>query len=113
MPIYIPSIPAYVDALVDQYRLYKAGSKPALAYYATWQLKNLTRCLYLELPHQKNTILLEIEGRNERYLEQYFGNYKRKPFYVIDVESRQPVKVNVWNPTSYPESLRKHWEGEA
>lgn len=106
-PIFIPSIPTFLDALVDQKRLYKAGCKPALAFYAGWQLNNLTRYLYLELPHQKNTIQFEVEARNEGYLEQCFVNFKRKPFYVIDIQSRQPVLANVWDPDSYPESFCK------
>lgn len=112
-PIFIPSIPAFLDALVDQIRLYKEGCKPALAFYAGWQLDNLTRYLYLELPHQKNRILFEVEVRNDGYLEQHFRNYKRKPFYVIDMESRQPVLANVWDPDSYPASSRRRREGKA
>jgi hypothetical protein len=102
--ILIPRIPAYLDALIYHATRYKF-SKPALASSASWQIRNLTRYLYLELPHQQLPLLIELE--EDEFMEKYLQNFTRKPFYVYrkgpDGEL-EATRVKEWDPTSYP-----HW----
>jgi hypothetical protein len=76
-PIFIPSLPAYMDALVYHTTHYRK-SKEELALDATWIVGNLVRYLYLELPHQQLLLLMEME--EDGYIEEYLKDYKRKPF---------------------------------
>ena len=99
--LFIPTIPSYLDALVYHITRYN-NTKTSLAFISQWQIRNLTRYLYLELPGLRNQILFEVEGSTERFLENYFNNYKRKPFYVLSKEG-ELVLVERHRPDSYPE----------
>ncbi|OBT89770.1 hypothetical protein VE02_01374 [Pseudogymnoascus sp. 03VT05] len=99
--INILSIPAYLDALVYQSTNYKT-SKHELASTADWQIRNLTRYLFLELPHQRDSILFQVKAETENFLLPYLARWKRKPHYVTS-RSRGLVLVNDWDPDSYPE----------
>lgn len=48
---YVPRIPAYLDVLVAQYARYNRNNKRQLSSAANFQIRNLTRYLFLELPH--------------------------------------------------------------
>lgn len=104
--LFIPTIPSYLDALVYHKTRY-TNTKPSLAFISQWQIRNLTRYLYLELPQLRNHILFEVEGSTERFLEKYFNNYKRKPFYVLSKEG-ELVLVERHRPESYPELFSRH-----
>ncbi|KAI9740075.1 MAG: hypothetical protein M1818_004826 [Claussenomyces sp. TS43310] len=82
-PILIPSIPAFLDALVYHTTRYKS-SKPQLQALSECLIYNLTRYMYLEIPPQSNTILFQVEAETERYLEAHFARYKRKPRFRYD-----------------------------
>jgi hypothetical protein len=64
-------------------------SKPRLAFIAGWQIRNLTRYLYLEFPTQKNAILFLVEAETEKYMDSYLKNYKRKPHFSVMNFARQ------------------------
>lgn len=103
--IFVPSLPAYMDALVYHTTRYRQ-SKEGLALHSAWIVKNLVRYLYLELPHQQLPLLMEME--EDGYMEEYFKDYKTKPFFVYGIaegvfESKQ---VRLWDPSSYPEWCR-------
>jgi hypothetical protein len=102
-PIFILSIPAYLDALVYHTTHYQT-SKPELVSIADWQIRNLTRYLYLELPHQKNAILFQVEAETEKYMESYFEGYRRKPRFVM-TRSNGITRVHEWDPASYPNDI--------
>lgn len=80
-PINILSIPSYLDALVYQNTHYET-SKHELASIADWQIRNLTRYLFLELPHQRDPLLFQVKAETENYLLPYFARWKRKPHFV-------------------------------
>lgn len=100
-PINVLSIPAYLDALVYQSTHYETY-KHELASLADWQIRNLTRYLFLELPHQRDSVLFHVEAETENFLLPYFARWKRKPHYVTS-RSKGLVLVNDWDPKSYPE----------
>ncbi|KIW09637.1 uncharacterized protein PV09_00501 [Verruconis gallopava] len=104
--LFIPTIPTYLDALVYHIIQY-TNTKTSLAFISQWQIRNLTRYLYLELPDLRNQILFEVEGSTERFLENYFNNYKRKPFYVLSKEG-ELVLVERHSRSSYPELFPGH-----
>jgi hypothetical protein len=76
--ILVPNIASYLDALVYHDAQYRS-SKPRLALISAWQIRNLTRYLYLELPKCRLQVLIEVEAESEKFLEDYFNKYKRKP----------------------------------
>lgn len=101
--INILSIPAYLDALVyhtTHYSTFKLG----LASVADVQINNLTKDLFLELPHQMNPLLFQVDTETENYLQPYFAGWKRMPHYVMSL-SKGRVPVNAWDLESYPEDL--------
>jgi hypothetical protein len=97
-PILVPSLPVYLDALIFRKTHYKE-SKPGLAFLASWIIRNLTRYLYLELPHQQLPLLIELE--EDEHMEEYLRNFKRKPFFVY--RRGLELQVQEWDPTSYPD----------
>ncbi|KAH6616793.1 hypothetical protein C7974DRAFT_442602 [Boeremia exigua] len=97
-PILVPSLPAYLDALVFQATHYRE-SKQELALFASWIIRNLVRYLYLELPHQQLPLLIELE--EDDYMEEYLRDYKRKPFFVY--QEGVGTQVHKWDPASYPD----------
>lgn len=102
-PIFVLRIPAYLDALVYRTTHYQT-SKPELVSIANWQIRNLTRYLYLELPHQKNAILFQVEAETERYMEPYFERYVRKPRFVL-TRLNGMVRVHEWDPATNPNDI--------
>jgi hypothetical protein len=112
IPIFIPSLPAHLDALIYQATQYR-HSKPELAELASWEIRNLTRYLYLELPHQQLRLLIEIE--EDDFIDHYLQNYKRKPVFVYrrvpgtDSEF-ESTRVKEWDPSSYPDWCHQ-WRG--
>ena len=98
-----------MDALVYHTTRYWK-SKNGMALDSACIVSNLVRYLYLELPHQQLPQLMELE--EDGYMEEYFKDYKRKPFLVYRIvegvfESQQ---VKLWDPSSYPEwCVAKVW----
>lgn len=103
IPINVLSIPAYLDALVYHTTHYET-SKPELASIADWQIRNLTRYLYLELPHQREPLLFQVEAETENYMLPYLARWKRKPHYVTS-RSKGLVLVSDWDPDSFPDDI--------
>jgi hypothetical protein len=101
--VFVPRIPAYLDAMIYHATRYEQ-SKPALASNAHWQIQNLTRCLYLELPHQQLPLLIELEGYE--YMENYLQRFVRKPRFVYRTAPGtefEATRVKEWDPTSFPD----------
>jgi len=63
-PIFIPRIPAYLDTLVSQ-AMRCQKSKPQLHSFAQWQIRNLTRYLYLEVPTPQRDVFSPVEEETE------------------------------------------------
>jgi hypothetical protein len=86
-----------------------------LASVANWQIRNLVRYLYLELPHQKNALLFQLSEEAENYMGSYLEGYKREPFYVLPSsfpKGRHPVLARREDPESYPEEIKSQWREE-
>jgi hypothetical protein len=83
-PVYAPSIPRFIDALLDQqrYRLahvetYNYGTRRATL--PLYHLSNLIRYLHLEKPYQREKLIPELAERNRADMETQLDRYKRKP----------------------------------
>jgi hypothetical protein len=101
--ILIPALPNYIDALIYHMTRYKT-SKPGLWALSAWQLRNLTRYLYLELDHQQLPLLIQLE--EYEFMEGYLKRFVRKPRFVYRVDERGSfgaTRVREWDPESYPE----------
>jgi hypothetical protein len=102
-PILVLSLPTYIDALIHHATHYKI-SKPGLWFVSNWQLRNLTRYLYLELDHQQLPLLIELEEYES--MEKYLERFVRKPRFVYGRDGRgefRAVRVREWERESYPE----------
>jgi hypothetical protein len=113
-PLLIPKIVVYLDSLLYQRNNYRE-SRPELASVANWQIRNLVRYLYLELSHQKNALLFQLNEEAENYMESYLEGYKRKPFYVLPSsfpKGRHLVLARREDPESYPEEIKSQWREE-
>ncbi|UPX14122.1 uncharacterized protein EKO05_0004613 [Ascochyta rabiei] len=98
-PVFVPSLAVYLDALIYHSNHY-GYSKPGLATIASLQIRNLTRYLYLELPHQQLPLLIELE--EYEYMDEYLGRYKRKPFSVYRRASGSDVEAYKWKSRIQP-----------
>ncbi|KAA6410355.1 MAG: hypothetical protein FRX48_05776 [Lasallia pustulata] len=85
-PIYIPTIPRILDALLDQarYRITyaenfpgKGGNRPS------YHLSNFVRYLHLEKPQQRERLLPELAERNRGAMEAAINKFKRKPLLTL------------------------------
>jgi hypothetical protein len=86
-PIYIPTIPRILDALLDQARYYRvthAKNLPEkLGYRVNYHLRNFVRYLHLEKPQQREKILPELVERNRGEMEAIMNKFKRKPLLTL------------------------------
>ncbi|KIM41655.1 hypothetical protein M413DRAFT_444912 [Hebeloma cylindrosporum] len=81
-PIYIPTLPRMLDALLDQsrYRIIHPEEFPLSGTNrAKYHLLNFTRYLHLEKPVQRERVLPELAERNRADMVTILNNYKRKP----------------------------------
>jgi hypothetical protein len=98
--IFIPSIPTFIQAICSQ-KVDYAESKPNLACYAPWFIRNLTRYLYLEVSPRWDAIVLQLDDPYYEMMEEYLSKYKRKPR-IVSESSEKAVQVQEWDPTTYP-----------
>ena len=96
--ILVPSIPSYLNAMVYHATQYKTA-KPQLSFMSKWQIRNLTRYLYLELPECRHRVLLEVDADAKQFLGQFFDKYKRKPLFNVN-KSGEVVEIKPWVPQS-------------
>jgi hypothetical protein len=88
-PIYIPTIPRMLDALLDQarYRVIYAENFPEepekLGYRVEYHLRNFVRYLHLEKLQQREKMLPELAERNRGEMEALMNNFKRKPLLTL------------------------------
>jgi hypothetical protein len=85
-PIYIPSIPRMLDALLDQAR-YRDGHPEKISYLSghrpRYHLSNFTRYLHLEKPTQRERVLPELAERNREAMEVILNKFKRQPLLTL------------------------------
>lgn len=84
-PIYIPSIPRMIDALLDQarYRVMHPEEFPTPGDRPRYHLRNFIRYLHLEKPTQREKVLPELVERNRGEMEVLLNKYKRKPLVTL------------------------------
>ncbi|KAI9782357.1 MAG: hypothetical protein M1839_005230 [Geoglossum umbratile] len=83
-PVYVPSIPRLIDALLDQQRYRQThfetyNYESALDTLSSYHLSNLIRYLHLEKPYQREKLIPQLAGRNRADMETRLDKYKRKP----------------------------------
>jgi hypothetical protein len=83
-PVYVPSIPRFIDALLDQQRYRQAHAETynyvsILDTLPSYHLSNFIRYLHLEKPHQREKLMPELAERNRADMEARLNRYKRKP----------------------------------
>lgn len=94
-PIYIPTIPRILDALLDQarYRVTHAESFPEkLGYRPQHHLRNFVRYLHLEKPQQRERLLPELAERNRGEMEAVINKFKRKPLVTLASLQQQELE---------------------
>ena len=85
-PIYIPTIPRMLDALLDQarYRVTYAENFPGkLGNRPEYHLRNFVRYLHLEKLQQRERLLPELAERNLGEMEAIMNKFKRKPLVTL------------------------------
>ena len=85
-PIYIPTIPRILDALLDQarYRITYAENFPdKLGNRPSYHLSKLVCYLHLEKPEQQKRLLPELAERNRGAMEAIINKFKRKPLVTL------------------------------
>jgi hypothetical protein len=85
-PIYIPTIPRILDALLDQarYRVIYAENFPGkLGSRLGYHLRNFVRYLHLEKPQQQERMLPELAERNREEMKAIMNKFKRKPLVTL------------------------------
>jgi hypothetical protein len=85
-PIYIPTIPRILDALLDQanHRVIYAENFPGkLGNRPEYHLRNFVRYLHLEKPQQRKRLLPELAERNQGKMEATMNKFKRKPLLTL------------------------------
>lgn len=99
-PVYVPSIPRMLDALLDQARYrtthaaaenFSSSSSEQGGNRPRYHLQNCVRYLHLEKAHQRERVLLELAERNRGEMELIMDKFKRKP--VVTLASLQDVKA--------------------
>ena len=93
-PIYIPSIPRMLDALLDQshYRVTHPEDYPSVVENRPrYHLGNFIRYLHLEKVVQREKVLPELAERNRGEMEVLLDKFKRKP--LVTLASLQAEKV--------------------
>lgn len=101
--IFILSIPSFIQAMWSQ-KVDYAESKPRLAVYASWFIRNLTQYLYLKVSPRRHAIVIQLDESYDAMMEEYVSNNKRKPG-IVPIFSKkkvQVVEVQEWDPTTYP-----------
>jgi len=82
VPVYVPSIPQFTDALLDQqrYRLSHAENyRSSMGTLPSYHLSNFVRYLHLEKKYQREKILPGLADRNKADMEKRLNKFKRKP----------------------------------
>jgi len=85
-PIYIPSIPRMLDAMLGQarYRVTHPENFPELGTNRPrYHLQNFIRYLHLEKPTQRGKVLPELAERNRGELEVLLDKFQRKPLATL------------------------------
>lgn len=101
-PIFVPTLPTYLDALIYHVIHYEE-SRRGLSSESSWQIENLTRYLYLELPHQHLPLLIELE--ESEFMEKFLRAYVRKPCFVyhnVPGLGFTATRIREWDPSSIP-----------
>ena len=94
-PIYIPTIPRMLDALLDQarYRVTHAENFPGKqGNRPRYHLGNLVRYLHLEKSQQRKRVLPELAERNRGDMETIINKFKRKP--LLTLASLKNMELN-------------------
>lgn len=94
---FIPTLQAHLNALLDQIRKYSGDpAKKAMYSEARWNIWNLARYLFLELPHQREKILNKVHEQNREPMEERLNAYKRKLNVGVDSTTKKIYTIIPW-----------------
>ena len=85
-PIYIPTIPRMLEALMDQARyrsMFAENLHEKQSIRLEFHLRNFVRYLHLEKPQQRERLLPELAERNRGEMEAIINKFKRKPLLTL------------------------------
>lgn len=95
-PVYIPTIPRMLDALLDQahYRVIYAENFPGTGgNRPVYHLQTFVRYLHLEKPQQQERVFPELAERNRGEMEAISSRFKRKPLVTLaSLQDKVPGK---------------------
>lgn len=97
-PIYIPTVPRILDALLDQarYRVTYAENFPRkLGNRPQYHLGNFVRYLHLEKLQQRERLLPQLAERNQADMEATINKFKRKPLLTLAALQQQELRKAV------------------
>jgi|SRR5579862_3613784 len=77
-PVYVPSVPRLIDALLDQVRHRQTNIETYNYLSISYPLTNLICYLHLEKPRQRERLIPELPKRNRADMETRMNKYKRK-----------------------------------
>ncbi|KKZ67431.1 hypothetical protein EMCG_06882 [[Emmonsia] crescens] len=89
-PLFIPTIPRMIDALLDQDRYCHDHARDSnnydnlLASRLAEHITSFVKCLYLERPPQQEKLLPHISGHNRSTLDARLAGFRRRPTIVLD-----------------------------
>ena len=91
VPIWIPTVPRLLDALINQAQFQEekegCGLEPLI------HISNFIRYLFLEEQQQRKRILPKLSSRNGNFLEARLGRYIRKPPGGYTLEAQKQLKA--------------------
>ena len=91
IPIYVPRIQDHINALLDQWRI-EILTKLQCGNLPGWQVHNFIRYHYLEWAPARSWLLSsKIHDRNLGLMTFMLDNFKRKPLWHFDSETRKAV----------------------
>lgn len=95
IPIFVPSIPRFLDADLDRYRDNVDKKLLDMPFVLTKPLHtlNLVRYLYLDMPRQKDLVLSEMAPRNWPMMEHLIDTFKRKSSSILSFTPEQEQEI--------------------
>jgi hypothetical protein len=100
IPIYVPTITTFINAMWDHVREY-ADVKNEMLESARYNIRNFIRYLFLDRPHQRELILSKMYDENREVMKDRIDGYKRKITISINPRTREIGPYKPWE-AAYP-----------
>ena len=93
--IFIPTIARYLEARLQQDKQPRS-LRTRRGITSSFDIRNLFRYVFLDLPHQQKKILPELSDVGRKYMIHKIQTYKRKFTYKIDESTMKFIKIIPW-----------------